>query len=209
MKVLMTGFDPFGGESINPAWEAVKMLPDKIAGAQILKMQIPTVARKSIEQIHAKMEEEKPELVIAVGQAGGRFGITPERVAINLDDFKIPDNEGNQPIDTPIFPDGKAAYFSSLPVKSMVQAIKEAGYPSSLSDTAGTYVCNHVMYGILYSIDKEFSGTKGGFIHVPFTTSQVLEKQNTPSMSLADICAALEAAVRCAVEKQIAEASLT
>ena len=201
MKVLITGFDPFGGEPINPAWEAVRMLPDEIAGAQIIKLQIPTVARKSIDNIHSKMAEEKPDIVIAIGQAGGRFGPTPERTAVNIDDFKIPDNEGNQPIDLPIFEDGQPAYFSNLPVKAIVQAIKDAGYPSSLSDSAGTYVCNHVMYGILYYIDKEFPGVKGGFIHVPFATSQVIEKQNAPSMSLTDITAALEAAIRTAVEK--------
>lgn len=201
MKVLITGFDPFGGEPINPAWEAVRMLPDEIAGAQIIKLQIPTVARKSIDKIYSKMAEEKPDIVIAIGQAGGRFGPTPERTAVNIDDFKIPDNEGNQPIDLPIFEDGQPAYFSNLPVKAIVQAIKDAGYPSSLSDSAGTYVCNHVMYGILYYIDKEFPGVKGGFIHVPFATSQVIEKQNAPSMSLTDITAALEAAIRTAVEK--------
>lgn len=201
MKVLITGFDPFGGEPINPAWEAVRMLPDEIAGAQIIKLQIPTVARKSIDKIHSKMAEEKPDIVIAIGQAGGRFGPTPERTAVNIDDFKIPDNEGNQPIDLPIFEDGQPAYFSNLPVKAIVQAIKDAGYPSSLSDSAGTYVCNHVMYGILYYIDKEFPGVKGGFIHVPFATSQVIEKQNAPSMSLTDITAALEATIRTAVEK--------
>ena len=201
MKVLITGFDPFGGEPINPAWEAVRMLPDEIAGAQIIKLQIPTVARKSIDKIYSKMAEEKPDIVIAIGQAGGRFGPTPERTAVNIDDFKIPDNEGNQPIDLPIFEDGQPAYFSNLPVKAIVQAIKDAGYPSSLSDSAGTYVCNHVMYGILYYIDKEFPGVKGGFIHVPFATSQVIEKQNAPSMSLTDITAAHEAANRTAVEK--------
>ena len=156
MKVLITGFDPFGGESINPAWEAVKVIKDEIAGAEVIKMQIPTVVGKSIAKIHDKMVEINPDIVIAVGQAGGRFGVTPERIAINVTDARIPDNEGNQPIDEPIFADGDAAYFSNLPVKAMVQEIKEAGYPSVLSNTAGTYICNHVMYGILYYIQKEF-----------------------------------------------------
>ena len=167
MKVLVTGFDPFGGEPINPAWEAVKAMKDTIAGAEIVKMQIPTVVGKSIEKIHQKMKELQPDLVISVGQAGGRFGVTPERVAINVTDARIPDNEGNQPIDEPIFPDGPAAYFSNLPVKAMVQAIKDAGYPSVLSNSAGTYICNHVMYGILYYIEKEFPNVRGGFFHVP------------------------------------------
>ncbi|MBQ2404786.1 MAG: pyroglutamyl-peptidase I, partial [Lachnospiraceae bacterium] len=194
MKVLVTGFDPFGGESINPAWEAVKVIKDEIAGAEIVKMQIPTVVGKSIAKIHDKMVEINPDIVIAVGQAGGRFGVTPERVAINVTDARIPDNEGNQPIDEPIFADGDAAYFSNLPVKAMVQEIKNAGYPTSLSNTAGTYICNHVMYGILYYIQKEFPNVRGGFIHVPFAASQVVEKPNTPSMAIADITASLEAA---------------
>ena len=200
MKVLVTGFDPFGGESINPAWEAVKVIKNEIAGAEIVTMQIPTVVGKSIEKIHSKMVEINPDIVIAVGQAGGRFGVTPERVAINVTDARIPDNEGNQPIDEPIFADGDTAYFSNLPVKAMVQAIKDAGYPAFLSNTAGTYICNHVMYGILYYIRKEFPNVRGGFIHVPFAASQVVEKPNTPSMAIADITASLEAAILAAVE---------
>jgi len=200
MKVLVTGFDPFGGESINPAWEAVKVIKDEIAGAEVVKMQIPTVVGKSIAKIHDKMVEINPDIVIAVGQAGGRFGVTPERIAINVTDARIPDNEGNQPIDEPIFADGDAAYFSNLPVKAMVQAIKDAGYPSVLSNTAGTYICNHVMYGILYYIQKEFPNARGGFIHVPFAASQVVNKPNTASMAIADITASIEAAIKAAVE---------
>lgn len=202
MKVLVTGFDPFGGEPINPAWEAVKAMKDTIAGAEIVKMQIPTVVGKSIEKIHQKMKELQPDLVISVGQAGGRFGVTPERVAINVTDARIPDNEGNQPIDEPIFPDGPAAYFSNLPVKAMVQAIKDAGYPSVLSNSAGTYICNHVMYGILYYIEKEFPNVRGGFIHVPYAPSQVVNKPSTPSMALADITASLEATVAAAISSK-------
>ena len=205
MKVLITGFDPFGGETMNPAWEAVKLLKDEIGGAQIIKLQIPTVVGKSIQKIHEKMQEIHPDIVISVGQAGGRFGVTPERVAINVTDARIPDNEGNQPIDVPIFEDGDTAYFSNLPVKAMVQAIKHAGYPSVLSNSAGTYICNHVMYGILYYIQKEFPGVRGGFIHVPYATAQVVDKPQTPSMSLTDIAASLEAAVEAAAscEKDI------
>lgn len=202
MKVLITGFDPFGGESINPAWEAVKKVRDEIAGAEIVKMQIPTVVGKSIRKVHDKMVEIHPDIVISVGQAGGRFGVTPERVAINVTDARIPDNEGHQPIDEVIFEDGDTAYFSNLPVKAMVQAIKDAGYPSSLSNTAGTYICNHVMYGILYYIHKEFPEVRGGFIHVPYAASQVVNKPNTPSMAIADITAALEAAISAAVKNE-------
>lgn len=202
MKILITAFDPFGGESVNPALEAVKQMKDEIAGAQIVKLEIPTVFKKSIEKIHEVMKTEKPDAVLSIGQAGGRFGVTPERVAINVDDARIKDNEGNQPIDTPIFSDGQPAYFSSLPVKAMVQAIHDKGLPSSLSNSAGTFVCNHVMYGVLYYIDKEFPGVRGGFIHVPYITAQVVDKKDMPSMGTADIVTALEAAVEAIVKNE-------
>ena len=128
--------------------------------------------------------------------------MTPERVAINVDDARIKDNEGNQPVDTPIFTDGEAAYFSNLPVKAMVEAIKNKGLPSTLSNSAGTFVCNHVMYGVLYYIHKEFPNVRGGFIHVPFITDQVVTKPNVASMALADITEALEAAVEAIAKNQ-------
>ncbi|MCI5527804.1 MAG: pyroglutamyl-peptidase I [Oscillospiraceae bacterium] len=202
MKILITGFDPFGGEPVNPALEAVKLMKDEIAGAKIIKLEIPTVFRKSVEKIHEMMKAEQPDVVLSIGQAGGRFGVTPERVAINVDDARIKDNEGNQPVDTPIFTDGEAAYFSNLPVKAMVEAIKNKGLPSTLSNSAGTFVCNHVMYGVLYYIHKEFPNVRGGFIHVPFITDQVVTKPNVASMALADITEALEAAVEAIVKNQ-------
>ncbi len=156
MNVLITGFDPFGGEPINPAWEAVKAMKDEIAGATITKLQIPTVVAKSIAKVHEKMQELHPDIVISIGQAGGRFGVTPERVAINVTDARIPDNEGNQPIDEPIFADGDAAYFSNLPVKAMVQEIRNAGYPSTLSNTAGTYICHRVHLEIPFGYSIKF-----------------------------------------------------
>lgn len=168
MKLLLTAFTPFGGESINPALEAVKQVRDKVANLDIIKLEVPTVFNKSVKTVIEAMEKEKPDFVLCVGQAGGRAGITPERVAINIDDARIPDNEGNQPIDRTIYPDGENAYFSNLPVKAMVEAIKKAGLTSSLSNSAGTYVCNHLMYGVLYHIDEIYKGMKGGFIHVPY-----------------------------------------
>ena len=202
MKILITGFDPFGGEPVNPALEAVKLMKDEIAGAKIIKLEIPTVFRKSVEKIYEMMKAEQPDVVLSIGQAGGRFGVTPERVAINVDDARIKDNEGNQPVDTPIFTDGEAAYFSNLPVKAMVEAIKNKGLPSTLSNSAGTFVCNHVMYGVLYYIHKEFPNVRGGFIHVPFITDQVVTKPNVASMALADITEALESAVEAIVKNQ-------
>ena len=200
MKVLITGFDPFGGENINPALEAVKLLPENISGAEIIKLEIPTVFGKSLEKIEEAIVKHNPNIVISIGQAGGRFGVTPERVAINLDDARIKDNEGNQPIDISIFEDGETAYFSNLPIKAMVKEMVDGGIPASVSNTAGTFVCNHVMYGVLYLIDKKYPGIKGGFIHVPYIPSQVVTKPGTPSMSLIDISKGLELSIKAAVE---------
>lgn len=201
-KVLITGFDPFGGEAINPAYEAVKKIPETIAGATIVKVEVPTVFGAAIDAVVAAMTEHNPDIVICVGQAGGRFEVTPERVAINVDDARIPDNQGNQPLNVPVYADGEAAYFSNLPVKAMVEAIKAAGVPSALSNTAGTFVCNHIMYGVLYHINTNpaFAHMKGGFIHVPFLPEQVLAKPNTPSLSLEQMATALTAAVEAAVK---------
>ena len=200
MKVLVTGFDPFGGESINPALEAVKKLPENIAGAEVIKVEIPTVFRKSVEKIEEAINEYNPDIIISVGQAGGRFGVTPERVAINMDDARIKDNEGNQPLDIVIEEDGENAYFTNLPIKAMVKEMNENGLPGAVSNTAGTFVCNHVMYGILYMIDKKYPGKKGGFIHVPYIPNQVVAKANTPSMSLEDIAKSLQLCIKAAVE---------
>ncbi|NLY47205.1 MAG: pyroglutamyl-peptidase I [Tissierella sp.] len=181
MKVLITGFDPFGGENINPAYEAIKGLEDNISGMKIIKKEIPTVFYKSIEMLEKLIIDENPDLVICVGQAGGRFDISLERVAINIDDARIKDNDGNQPIDERIFEDGENAYFSSLPIKRMAMKIREAGIPANISNTAGTFVCNHIMYGLLYLIDKKYPDIRGGFIHVPYLPEQVVSKGNLPS----------------------------
>jgi pyroglutamyl-peptidase len=148
MKILVTGFDPFGGESTNPALEAVKGLPNEINGAEIIKLEIPTVFNKSAEVTKKAILQHQPDVVLNIGQAGGRYTVTPERIAINVDDARIPDNEGNQPIDVPIHEDGAPAYFTQLPVKAMVKTIKEAGLPAALSNSAGTFVCNHIMYQV-------------------------------------------------------------
>ena len=200
MKILVTGFDPFGGEPINPAIESVKRLPDNIAGAEIIKLEIPTVRKKSLEKIEEAINEHNPDIILSIGQAGGRFDISIERVGINLDDFRIPDNEGNQTIDEPIFPDGENSYFVKLPVKAMVQNVQKNNIPASVSYTAGTFVCNHVLYGVLYLIEKKYNGKKSGFIHIPFLPEQVVDKRNTPSMELSTIVKGLTAAIEAIVK---------
>lgn len=202
MKILITAFDPFGGEKVNPALEAVKLIHPELFSAEIVKLEIPTVFGKSIKKVAAAIQKEAPDVVLCIGQAGGRFDITPERVAINVDDARIADNEGNQPIDKPIFKDGEAAYFSTLPVKAMVEAIRAAGLPASLSNSAGTFVCNHIMYGVLYTLAKSYPKVRGGFIHVPFIPEQVIGRPNTPCMALADITRGLEAAIQAIIDNK-------
>lgn len=199
MKVLVTGFDPFGGEPTNPAIESVKRIDDNIEGAEIIKLEIPTVFHKAADVVEAKIKEVNPDVVLSIGQAGGRYGITVERVAINEDDARIEDNEGNQPIDVVIREDGAPAYFSTLPIKAMVEEIKKENLPASVSNTAGTFVCNHIMYQDLYLAEK-YGNIKAGFIHVPFLTEQVVDKKDTASMSLEDIVKGLNAAIRAIVK---------
>ncbi|MCR2044509.1 pyroglutamyl-peptidase I [Anaerosalibacter massiliensis] len=200
MKILVTGFDPFGGEKINPAYETIKRLDNNIKKAEIVKLEIPTVFQKSIKVLNKKIAKEKPDVVLCIGQAGGRYDITVERVAINIDDARIRDNEGKQPVDEHIFYDGDTAYFSNLPIKAMVKNIRRGNIPASISNSAGTFVCNHIMYGLLYLIDKKYPDIRGGFIHVPFLPQQVVDKNNTPSMNLKDITKALTLAIEGAID---------
>ena len=178
----------------------MKLVSDTVAGVEIVKLEVPTVFRKSIDTVAAAIEKEKPNAVLCIGQAGGRYDLTPERVAINMDDARIQDNEGNQPIDTVIFEDGAPAYFATLPIKAMTAKIREAGLPASVSNTAGTFVCNHLMYQVQYLREQEFPQLKAGFMHVPFVPEQVTRRPNSPSMALATIVKGLEAAIAVIVE---------
>lgn len=200
MRILVTGFDPFGGESVNPAFEAVKLLPDTIAGAEIIKLEIPTVFSKCGPAVEAGIEKYNPDVVVNVGQAGGRSCVTIEKVAINLAEARIPDNAGEQPRDAAIQADGKNAYFSLLPVNAIVQNIRAHGLPCHVSYSAGTYVCNAVMYEVLYMIEKKYQNMRAGFIHVPFASEQVVDKPNgMASMSVKDIAKSIEYAIEATV----------
>ncbi|MFC4892901.1 pyroglutamyl-peptidase I [Pseudofrancisella aestuarii] len=198
-KVLITGFAPFGGEATNPSFEAVKALPDNIDGAQIIKKELPVSFEESIAKLKEYIKEYNPDLIICVGQAGGRYNISVERVAINIDDARIPDNDGNKPIDTKIFANGENAYFSKLPIKAIAQNINKSGVPAEVSNTAGTYVCNHIMYALLYELNKNYPNKSGGFIHVPYSTEQAVDKVNTPSMSIEDMTKALAVAIKTSI----------
>ncbi|MFQ9707038.1 MAG: pyroglutamyl-peptidase I [Limosilactobacillus pontis] len=201
MKILVTGFDPFGTDKINPAIEAVKRLPDTVKGAQIIKVQIPTIFGKAATVTKAAIEKYHPDYVINIGQAGGRFALTPERVAINLDDGRIKDNAGYQPIDQPIQANGDTAYFTQLPVKAIVKAIRQAGLPAAVSNSAGTFVCNHIMYQVQYMRATEFPNIKAGFIHIPFLPDQIIHRPDTPSLSLEDDVRGLTAALEAIVDR--------
>lgn len=205
MVVLVTGFEPFGGDSINPAYEAVKLMNQSIQGNVIIKACLPVVFHESLKVLDSLISKENPDIIICVGQAGGRTQISIERVGINIDDARIPDNSHQSPIDEPINPYGSAAYFSNLPIKAITKAISESGIPASVSNTAGTFVCNHILYGLMDMIAQKYPQKRGGFIHVPFAPQQVVNMPNMPSMHLSDIVKALEIAVftACATEMDI------
>ena len=190
-KLLITGFDPFGGETVNPSWEAVQLLPQTVNGWQLDKRQIPTVFGKAAEAVLAAAEEVQPDAILCIGQAGGRSAVTPEVVAINLREARIADNEGVQPVNEPVMPHGPAAYFATVPVREMVRAITDAGIAAALSYSAGAFVCNDVLYALLHRYDG--TAVRVGFIHVPFLPQQAKEGQS--AMELESVAAALEAAI--------------
>jgi len=195
--VLLTGFEPFNGATINPAWEAVRALEGwQGDGFQVEVRQLPCVFGDAIEDLTALIDELHPDVVIAVGQAGGRPDISVERVAINVDDASILDNGGQQPVDTAIAADGPAAYFSTLPIKAIVHALRARGLVAGVSQTAGTFVCNHVFYGLMHHVAAQPQPIKAGFIHVPFLPEQAAARPDAPpSMALEDIIAGVKLAV--------------
>lgn len=190
-KLLITGFDPFGGESINPAWEAVKRLPDVIGKYELTKLEIPTVYGAASEKVLAAAQHVYPDVILCIGQAGGRKAITPEMVGINLRHARIADNAGNQPQDEPVAADGPAAYFATVPVRKMAEAMEAAGLPAAVSYSAGTFVCNDTLYAILHHYHGTM--TKAGFVHVPFLPEQA--KEGVPYMALEDIVRGLTAMI--------------
>ena len=191
MKIIVTGFDPFGGEKINPSIECVKALPE-IEGVELFRVELPTVFKESAIRLNEVINDVKPDAVLCVGQAGGRPGVTMERIAINVDDARIPDNISQQPIDEVIQLDGEAAYFTTLPIKRIVNAIRKAGIPAEVSNTAGTFVCNHIMYQALFAATNADKSFKAGFMHIPFIPEQTTDK---PSLPLEESTKALQIAI--------------
>ena len=189
--LLITGFDPFGGETVNPSWEAVCRLPDAVGQYRLTKLQIPTVFSAAADTVLATAKADKPDVILCIGQAGGRDAVTPERIAVNMASASIPDNAGNRPVEAPILPGGPDGIFATVPVAAMAEAIVGAGLPGKISNTAGTFVCNDTLYRLLAHYAG--TGTRVGFIHVPHLPGQA--KAGGPSMELSDIIRALTAAI--------------
>lgn len=205
MKILFTGFEPFGGESFNSSWKAVRRLPDTLDEAQLLKLQLPVTFAGCGPVLERVVRAERPDAVLCVGQAGGRAAVTVERVALNLADARIPDNAGAQPVDVPVVPDGPAAYFATIPVKAAVRRVRAAGIPCDLSYTAGTYVCNALLYQALHLVagpDPVQPAPLAGFIHLPYAEEQLAGKPDgTPALSLGAMTHALECAALAVLEE--------
>ncbi|AXH29257.1 pyroglutamyl-peptidase I [Francisella opportunistica] len=199
--VLITGFVAFGGEKINSSWQAVKQLPDNIDGAKIIKKQLPVSFKGSVDKLDRLIKEYNPDVIIAVGEAGGRAAISIERVAINVDDARITDNDNYQPKNIKISATGKNAYFSKLPIYQIQEAIQAQGISAYISNTAGTYVCNHVMYHLLEVLSNKYPNKIAGFIHVPYAPQQVVDKADIPSMSTNDAKQALKIAIQTSLTK--------
>ncbi|TFZ02497.1 pyroglutamyl-peptidase I [Ramlibacter henchirensis] len=196
-RILVTGFDPFGGQSINPSWIAVQALDGlELDGHRVVAAELPTQFGHSLRALDELIDAHRPSLVVCTGQAGGRSAISLERVAININDARIPDNLGKQPIDTPVIEGGPVAYFSTLPIKAMLAAMLAEGVRADVSQTAGTFVCNHVFYGLMHRLatDPACEGIRGGLVHVPW-----LPQQGHPSMTAEQLSLGLEVALRCAI----------
>jgi pyroglutamyl-peptidase len=210
--ILLTGFEPFGGETINPSAEVARALHGRrIGGAPVVAVQLPCAFGQAIAVLRDALAAHRPQLVLALGQAGGRCDLALERVAINIDDARIADNRGAQPIDEPVVADGPAAYFSTLPVKAMVAAMRQAGHPASLSHSAGTFVCNHVFYGLQHALAGQ-PGVRSGFMHLPYLPEQAARHAGAPSLALATmvdgVAAALAAAMATARDAKVSEGAL-
>ena len=197
--ILVTGFTPFGGEKINPSWQIVKALPEIISGYNIIKLRVPTEFGKSIKLVAKAIDKLQPNIVICLGQAGGRAHMSVERVAINVDDALIADNAGAQPIDEAIVDGAPAAYFCALPIKAMVASMIKKHIPAEVSNTAGTFVCNHLIFGVLHHIALNQYPIRAGFMHVPFLDSQVVGLNDVPSMTQLTMIEGTKAAILAAI----------
>jgi pyroglutamyl-peptidase len=200
-RVLLTGFEPFDSSEVNPSWEAASAVaaapPD---GMRVSAVRLPCAFATVLPALRAAVRETRPGLVVCLGQAGGRPGISVERVAVNIADARVPDNLGHRPVDEPVVPDGPAAYFSTLPVKACTAAVRAAGVPASVSCTAGTFVCNYTAYGLAHLLATELPSVRGGFVHVPWLPEQVTERPD-PSLPTATVAHGVRALLTAALHR--------
>lgn len=192
MKALITGFEPFGGDGVNPSLEALRLLPARLGALDIATAALPVVFDSALPALLAAIAAAQPDIVLGVGLAGGRAALSLERVAVNIDDARIPDNDGNRPIDRPVIAGGPAAYFTTLPIKAAAAALRQAGLPAAVSNSAGTFVCNHVFYGLMHEAAQSDGRFRGGFLHVPYLPSQAARQPGAPSMALEQIAEGIE-----------------
>ena len=197
--LLLTGFQAFGGEQENPSWQAVSALHGtRIAGHRVVARELPVAFGDTLKALRVALRDTRPALAVCVGQAGGRAQISLERVAINVDDARIPDNAGKQPVDVPVVAGGPAAYFATLPIKAMRQALQEAGFPAEISQSAGTFVCNHVFYGLMHALRAQ-RHVRAGFIHLPYSPAQAARHPGAPSLAVETATGALRIALQAAL----------
>jgi pyroglutamyl-peptidase len=197
--VLLTGFEPFGDDPDNPSWEAARALHGRrIAGRRVVARRLPVEFGTSLRILRGAIRETRPALVLCLGLAGGRAQLSLERVAINLDDAGIPDNAGRQPVEAPVAAGGPAAYFSTLPIKAILLALRGAGIPAEVSQSAGTYVCNHVFYGLMHAL-RGRRAVRAGFVHIPYGPEQAARHPGAPSLALATVVEGLRLAIRTAL----------
>ena len=203
MTILLTGFDPFGGEKTNPSWDAVRVLRGRtMRGHRVVALRLPTVFGAAEDALARALEKHQPRVALCVGQAGGRAAISFERVAINLVDARIEDNAGARPVDAPVVAGAPAAYFASAPVKAMAAAVRDAGIPAEVSLTAGSYVCNAVFYALMHHVATRMPSLRAGFVHIPFAPAQVVARANVASMPRDTVVAALEIASKVALSRR-------
>ncbi len=197
MQLLLTAFEPFGGETKNPSLEAARHIKDlSFPGASVLVEELPVDRYSAVEVALETLRQSQPDIMIMLGEAGGRFRINPERIAINIDDFRIPDNAGNQPSGEPIVEGGPAAYFSTLPIRAITQRLIGAQIPAAISNSAGTHLCNRVFYSVMHAIAAEGATTKAGFIHLPYLHEQTIPKPvDQASLSLDSIVEGVRLAI--------------
>lgn len=201
MRILVTGFEPFGQDVVNPSLELLKKLPSQILKADIIKLEVPVVRWKALNKIREAIKEYSPDVILNVGQLAGRADVSIERVAINIDDYDTPDNEGNQPVDETIIKDAPPAYFMTIPIKAILKKLTENRMPANISNSMGTFLCNHVAYGVANIIsESEYENIKTGFIHIPILPEQAINKPRTPSMSLETSTRAIELVIEAIVE---------